>query len=108
VYLPEILVTPYSPDMSIGIMDCIAQQNWEIMESRFKALHEYLNQKGVKEFFAIAFCWGVWACFKFAAKFDGFKGIAGFHPSFGVAGLFKEDEADIVGSVKCPAFLYPA
>ena len=90
------------------IMQCIADQNWEKMEARFKALQELLHSKGIKEFFAIGFCWGVWACFKFAAKFEGFKGVVGFHPSLGVCGLFKEDEAALVESIKCPAFLCPA
>lgn len=69
-------------------MENIKSQNWEKMEARFKGLHEYLKEKGVKEFFGVGFCWGVWAGFKFATKFDGFKGFVGFHPSFGLCQFF--------------------
>lgn len=48
VYLPEILDQPYTGDLSGPIMQSIANQNWEKMEARFKALHEYLKEKGTK------------------------------------------------------------
>lgn len=67
-----------------------------------------MNDKGHKEFFCVGFCWGVYTAFKFAGKYEGFKAIAGMHPSLGVAGIFGENELDLTKAIKCPAFLYPA
>ena len=30
------------------------------------------------------------------------------HPSIGICGLFQENEAELVKSIKCPAYLMPA
>lgn len=43
-----------------------------------------METKGVKQYFCIGFCWGVWFAFKMAAIFDGFRAIMGPHPSLGV------------------------
>lgn len=48
VYLPEILMTPYHEGMKESMMECIKHQDWERMEARFKALLEYLAEKGHK------------------------------------------------------------
>ena len=109
VYMPKILITPYEGPMELGlIMANITSQDWARMEARFKGLLELINEKGPKQFFAGAFCWGVWAGFKFASKFDGFKSFVGFHPSLGLCGAFGENEKELVESVKCPAFFLPA
>ena len=74
------------------ILENIKSQDWNQMEARFIALKEYLAQNGHKEFYAISFCWGVYANFKLACKHEGFKAIAAMHPSLGASGLFGEDE----------------
>jgi dienelactone hydrolase len=39
----------------------------------------------------MGFCWGVWAGFKFASKYDGFKGFVGYHPSLALCKYLGED-----------------
>jgi dienelactone hydrolase len=47
-----------------------------------------MESKGIKEYFGIGFCWGVWSAFKLATKYEGFKAIAGPHPSLGAESKF--------------------
>jgi dienelactone hydrolase len=67
-----------------------------------------LAQKGQKDFYAIGFCWGVWAGFKFSVKFSGFRAFVGFHPSLGLCDFFSESQTDLIEKITCPAFLCPA
>lgn len=109
VYLPHILPNPYTGDVgSPEIVQNIKSQNWETVESRFKAFVNYLNENDIKEFFVAGFCWGVWAAFKLSLVNQGFKAIVGFHPSFPICGMFGENEQQLIESVSCPAFFLPA
>ena len=92
VFLPEILISPYDGEIDMPkIVASVKEQNWEIMEGRFKALHSYLIDKGYKGFFCVGFCWGVWAGFRFAIRYDGFIAMCGMHPSLGICGIFGEE-----------------
>lgn len=95
VYLPELLVTPYEGEIGPAIMDNIKGQDQAIMTEKFEKLKAYLESQGVKQFFAIGFCWGVWQAFRMAAKHEGFIAIAGPHPSLGVEKMFGGDEVKL-------------
>lgn len=73
------------------IIQKVKEQNWEMMEARFKALHEHLTEKGYKNLFGVGFCWGVWAAFRLAIRYEGFIAFCGMHPSLGICGLFGEE-----------------
>lgn len=70
--------------MGPKIMDNIKGQNVKLMEERFAALVKHLEAEGMKRYFCVGFCWGVWLAFRLAAKHEGFIAISGMHPSLGV------------------------
>lgn len=67
-----------------------------------------MEGKGVKQFFAAGFCWGVYAAFKLSAKYNNFINIIGYHPSLRLCGVFGESEVTFAESVQCPAYFVPA
>jgi len=62
----------------------IKGQDVKHMEERFAAVVKHLEENGLKRFFSVGFCWGVWLAFKLATQHEGFIAIAGMHPSLGV------------------------
>lgn len=86
----------------------IKELQWDKLETRFKYFHDYLIDKGIKEFYGIGFCYGVYAGFKLSTKFPGFKGFVGYHPSLNACGFYGENETELVDKVPCPALFLPA
>jgi dienelactone hydrolase len=108
VYLPEVLVTPYNEHLGQSIMENIKGQDQAIMSENFEKVRVYLETKGVKQFFAVGFCWGVWEAFKLAVKYDQFIAIAGPHPSLGVEKMIGGDDVKLASEIRCPVFFLPA
>lgn len=108
VYLPQILINPYSGDLGPAIMENIKGQDQAIMTAKFKKILAFLEGRGIKQFFSIGFCWGVWQAFRMAATHDSFIAIAGPHPSLGVEKMFGGDDVKLSDGIRCPAFFLPA
>lgn len=91
-----------------AIVEYLTSIDQNVMNSRFEKVQAYMESKGIKQFFAIGFCWGTWQAFRLSAKYEGFVAIAGPHPSLGIEGMFGGKELDLSNKIRCPAFLLPA
>jgi dienelactone hydrolase len=68
VYLPEIMTIPYVGEMDIPkIMEFAKKQDLDKIKSMFNLLVKHLSDNGVKRFYCVGFCWGLWAAFKLAS-----------------------------------------
>jgi dienelactone hydrolase len=66
--LPEILPPPFPSEDFSAIVPYIKSQSLEDLEQRFLKAVKYIESQGIKEYFSIGFCWGVWFAYKMAAK----------------------------------------